>query len=63
MSACPFCDTELPAALADYATAMERIRALHKPKHGRPITCSGCRKPWPCPTTRAAIEQHGDKET
>lgn len=46
------------AAINDYHQALERILKLHTAKHGRPVTCAHCKRPWPCPTARAALEPH-----
>jgi len=45
----------LRAALADYSAAFERILTIHGAKVGRPTMCKGCDRPWPCPTTVAAL--------
>ncbi len=45
----------LHTALTDYQTAFERILTLHGPRATRGVTCKECAKPWPCPTTIAAL--------
>lgn len=47
--------TFLRAALTDYQAAFERILTIHGPRYSHPTTCKGCAKPWPCPTTIAAL--------
>lgn len=53
----------LHQALTDYQAAFERILAIHGPKHGRPTSCRDCNKPWPCPTTIAALAPGREQTT
>lgn len=45
-------------SVLDYAHAFDQIIKLHEARHGRPISCVHCKKPYPCPTVKAATTSH-----